>query len=339
MKTSELVYDLPDLAIAQQPAEPRDQSRLLDGRDMTDHRFSALPDLLEPGDLVVVNETRVRPARLIGKRRETGGRVEVLVTTERDDGTWEALVRPARRMRPGIQLEFEGLAAEVMTAPIDGRVELAFATDGDETVQDALKRQGEIPLPPYIHETLDDPDRYQTIFAQREGSAAAPTAGLHFTPQILRGLAQREIELAKVDLEVGLDTFRPITTDLVEDHEIHSERFTVSDRTSLAIASTRDAGGRVVAVGTTVVRALETCATRQGLVESASGMTRLFITPGYGFRVVDMLVTNFHAPASTLIALVTAFMGSDWRRLYETALERGYRFLSFGDAMLLARRA
>lgn len=335
MQTSNFTYELPDAAIAQTPLEPRDSSRLLDVSTGRDHVFADLPHLLEAGDLVVVNESRVRPARLHG-RKPTGGAVEILLLSRRADATWAAMVRPARRLRAGMQIELGELVAELLTDPADGLVELRLDGSVDD-VEGAIARRGEMPLPPYITTRLDDPERYQTMFANQIGSAAAPTAGLHFTPRVVSSLAERGIGLTAVDLQVGLGTFRPVTTERLEDHVMHSERISVGSATAAAVAATRQRGGKVVAVGTTVVRALESCADGAGGVEPAERETDLFIVPGFSFSVVDRLVTNFHLPGSSLIAMVAAFMGDGWRAAYATALERGYRFLSFGDAMLADR--
>lgn len=335
MDLTDFLYDLPDDAIAQTPVEPRHSSRLLRVGDMSDHTFVELPDLLEPGDLVVVNRTRVRHARLLGEKDPTGGRVEALLLGRLADGSWEALVKPARRLREGTRLRFGPIDGEVLTDPVDGRVRLALASPME--IEAAIAGHGQIPLPPYIEATLDEPSRYQTIFADRVGSAAAPTAGLHFTESVVAGLAERGVSIASVDLQVGLGTFRPITSERIEDHVMHSERFEVSDAAADAVGRARRRGGDVVAIGTTVVRTLETCATDDGGIVPGTGSTDLYLTPGATFRVVDRLVTNFHLPGSSLLVLLAAFMGEGWREAYEVALERGYRFLSFGDAMLCDR--
>ncbi len=336
MRTADFTYELPELAIAQQPAEPRDSARLLVAATMADHRFADLPGLLDPGDLVVVNRTRVRAARLRGRKRDTGGSVEVLLLEAAADGTWEALVRPARRLRAGTALEFPGLAATLAADPRRGIARLRFDRPPEE-VEERLAEVGEVPLPPYFRGELADPERYQTMFATSVGSAAAPTAGLHFTPAVAGGLEARGVEVAAVELTVGLDTFRPIAADNLDAHVMHAERYEVPPAAAEAVAAARARGGRVVAVGTTVSRTLEAAARPGGTVVAGVGRTDLFIRPGYEFRVVDRLVTNFHVPGSTLVVLVAAFMGPGWRDLYGAALERGYRFLSFGDATLLDR--
>lgn len=333
-------YELPVDRIAQTPIEPRDAARLLvdRGRSTPEHRLVRdLPDLLDAGDLLVVNETKVIPARL-PLRRATGGAAEVLML-EPLDGTrtvWEALVRPARRLRSGEVLESVG------GEPI---VEIGERTEAGDTFRvrllgpvdslEVLATHGEMPLPPYITERLADPDRYQTIYAREPGSAAAPTAGLHFTPELFDLLADRGVEVAKVELVVGLDTFRPVTEDDPTEHRMHTERYRVPADTMDRCRAVREAGGRVVAVGTTTVRALESAAATGDL----EGRTDIFIRRGFEWRVVDVLMTNFHLPRTTLLMMIDAFVGDRWRSLYAEALAEDYRFLSFGDAMLLDRRA
>jgi len=316
-------YDLPPSAIAQTPVEPRDSARLLVATDVAggvEHKHVAdLPELLDEGDLLVVNETRVLPARL-QLQKPTGGAVEVLLLEELD-GRWEALVRPGRRVPPGTVLNGgPGLVVEVGGHVGEGR--RSVRVEGD------IARHGEVPLPPYIHETLADPERYQTVYSAMPDSVAAPTAGLHLTDGVLDGCRARGIDVVSVDLAVGLDTFRPVTVERVEDHEMHSERYRVPAATLDACRRAK----RVVAVGTTTVRALESAAT--GPLE---GRTSLFIHDNYPFQVVDVLLTNFHMPRSSLLLLLASLAGDRWRQLYATALAEGYRFLSFGDAMLVAR--
>jgi S-adenosylmethionine:tRNA ribosyltransferase-isomerase len=334
MRVEEFTYPLPDLAIAQEPIEPRHDSRLLDTRDLSDHRFLDLPHLLASGDLVVVNDTKVRSARLVGVKAESGGRVELLVLRTTADGHWEALARPSRRLRPGARIEFPGLTATIVAGPENGLVVVDLeAGDVDEAIQMA----GEVPLPPYFKGHLADPNRYQTMFARLPGSAAAPTAGLHFTDEVVAGLGRRGIEVVTIDLHVGIDTFRPMTVEMIEEHRMHTEWCSVPEATVDAIRATRERGGSVVAIGTTVVRALESSAGPGGTLTAGARETDLFLRPGSRFQVVDTLVTNFHVPGSTLMVLVAAFMGERWRDVYRHALEEGYRFLSFGDAMLAAR--
>ena len=320
-------YVLPPAAIAQEPLGERDAARLLvDRRDRVEHRTVAdLPDLLAPGDVVVVNDTRVLPARL-PVRRSTGGAAEVLLLEERSDGRWEALVRPSRKLPPGTLVTAEGLAVTVEDDLGEGRRLVALDVGGRPLLE-ALTEVGLPPLPPYIENTIDDPERYQTVFADRPVSAAAPTAGLHLTDRVLGRLAAREIPVVTVELAVGLDTFRPVSVDRLDDHQIHTERYLVPEAAAEAVG----AADRVVAVGTTVVRALETWA-RTGERE---GRSSLFIRRPYDWQTVDVLMTNFHLPRSTLLCLVDAFVGPRWRELYEVALADGYRFLSFGDAMLM----
>ncbi|MBI5158171.1 MAG: tRNA preQ1(34) S-adenosylmethionine ribosyltransferase-isomerase QueA [Acidimicrobiia bacterium] len=332
MLTSEFVYDLPDAAIAQAAVEPRDSSRLLDTRDLSDHRFAELPALLRRGDLLVVNTTRVRRARLAATK-STGGAVEVLLLNPIGDGAWEALVRPGRRVRQGTRLSAGPATLEVRTAPREGVV-VVDVVDG--SLEEAVAAIGAVPLPPYFHGSLADPERYQTVYGRRVGSAAAPTAGLHFTEGLLEAVGSAGVEVATIDLEIGLDTFRPIGAARLADHRMHRERAIVSPPLIEAVTAARARGGRIVAVGTTVVRSLEAAAAT-GELEPMDAPTDLFITPGFRFRVVDLLITNFHVPGSTLVVLVAAFMGPEWRKTYEAALQRGYRFLSFGDAMLAER--
>ncbi|MGE5528598.1 MAG: tRNA preQ1(34) S-adenosylmethionine ribosyltransferase-isomerase QueA [Patescibacteria group bacterium] len=333
-------YPLPPEAIAQRPLEPRDASRLLclDRRtgSLTHHVFRDLPLLLRPGDLLVANDSRVIPARLIGRRAgKGGGRVEVLLLRPVGDGRWEVLVRPGRRALPGAGIVFgEGeLEAEILARTDFGGRVAAFRHKEDW--QALLHRLGRAPLPPYIREPLADPERYQTVYARDEGSVAAPTAGLHFTPGLLRAVEEAGIGLAYLTLHVGLGTFRPVAADEVESHAMHAEFFTIPEATAAAVARTRENGGRIVAVGTTCVRALE-AASEGGLPRAGSAWTEIFIYPGYRFRAVDALVTNFHLPRSTLLMLVAAFAGRE-RILaaYREALACGYRFFSFGDAMLI----
>jgi S-adenosylmethionine:tRNA ribosyltransferase-isomerase len=330
---SEFDYELPDHRIAQTPVEPRDSARLLvdRGADPPEHRVvSDLPELLSDGDLLVVNETRVLPARL-RLRRPSGGAAEVLLLEAVDDDrrTWEALVRPGKRLRVGEEL----LAGDRAVVRIGERTEAGdtFLVEllGHDDPLALLEQHGEMPLPPYIGTRLDDPERYQTVYADEPASAAAPTAGLHFTPELLDHLGERGVGLATVELVVGLDTFQPISTDDPLDHPMHTERYRVPAETLDAVAKAR----RVVAVGTTAVRALESAAARG----ERAGRTDLFIHRGFDWQVVDLLMTNFHLPRTTLLMMIDAFVGPRWRGLYATALASDYRFLSFGDAMLLQR--
>ncbi|HUP69751.1 MAG TPA: tRNA preQ1(34) S-adenosylmethionine ribosyltransferase-isomerase QueA [Acidimicrobiales bacterium] len=323
-------YPLPTEAIAQEPAEPRESARLLvagAGGEIIHRRVRDLPDLLEPGDVLVVNETRVLPARL-RLRKPTGGRVEVLLLepSNGDAETWSALVRPGKRVAPGTRLvagDTELIEVGERTEGGTRQVRLLAGLAG-------LAPHATVALPPYIHRPLDDPERYQTVYAARPGSVAAPTAGLHLTHDLLDRCRRRGVDLHTVDLAVGLDTFRPITADRPEDHVMHAERYAVPAATMEAC---RRATGRVVAVGTTTVRAIEAAAATGEL----SGRTRLFIHDDFPFQVVDVLLTNFHVPRSSLLLLLASFHGPAWRTLYDVALADGYRFLSFGDAMLIPR--
>lgn len=334
VKTDDFDYELPAAAIAQHPIEPRDAARLLLADKLEDHSFRDLPALLRSGDLLVVNRTRVRAARLRGTKRSSGGSVELLLTRRRDETHWEGLIRPARRIRAGTLLDLGRISGEVVTDPDRGEVVVSLqAPDCD--IEKALADEGEIPLPPYIHVPLQDDSRYQTVFAHTLGSAAAPTAALHFTTGVLEQLDLKEIAIAEVELDIGLDTFRPIATESVKEHPMHREAWRVPAAAAAAVGECRRRGGRVVAVGTTVVRTLESAASAGRTVAAGAGDTDLFITPGYQLQVVDCVLTNFHAPRTTLIVMIAALLGERWRRVYEHALVAGYRFLSFGDAMLI----
>jgi S-adenosylmethionine:tRNA ribosyltransferase-isomerase len=338
MELADFDYDMPEGAIAQRPAEPRDAARLLvdAGAAAVEHRTVAdVPRLVRPGDVLVVNTTRVLAARL-HLRKPTGGEVEVLLLERLADGLWEALVRPSRRVRPGAELVAGGDLSVVVGADGPGGstrlVELRVAPGEDELT--VLGRHGAVPLPPYITTPLADPERYQTVYADRPGSVAAPTAGLHLTPAVLDACRAAGARIEAVELIVGMGTFRPMTAAKVEDHRMHAERYRVPEATMAACDEVRGAGGRVVAVGTTTVRALESAA----LSGELEGRTDLFIRRPWPWRAVDVLMTNFHLPRSSLLALVDAFVGPRWRDLYATALAEGYRFLSFGDAMWLEHR-
>lgn len=337
MDTSELDYELPEAAIAQRPVSPRDRARLLvaDEVGAGRHRTVAdLPSLVTAGTVVVVNDTRVIPAR-VAVRRPGAADGEVLLLEPVGDGWWQALCRPSRRLRAGSTVRaVAGALSFELGAPLgDGRRLVRPIADGDVTLDDALQASGTVPLPPYVHERLADQERYQTVFARHPGSVAAPTAGLHLTRAVLDRLGHAGCRVVTVELVVGLDTFRPISTDRVEEHRIHSEQYSVPTDTWHAVEDALADGRRVVAVGTTTVRALESAATLGRL----SGRTSLFITPGFRFKAVDVLMTNFHLPRSSLLAMIEAFVGPRWRELYAAAVAERYRFLSFGDAMLLQR--
>lgn len=336
MHLSDFDYTLPESAIAQQPIEPRDSARLLVLHRHTgalEHRFFRdIVEYLQPGDTLVVNDTRVIPAR-VWARKETGARVELLLLGQKGPATWEALVKPGRRVPPGTRLRVgeNGLQAEVLARTSTGGRLLRFT--GVAHPDAALLASGEVPLPPYIHQPLENSARYQTIYATCNGSSAAPTAGLHFTPSLMEAIAQRGVTLVRVTLHIGLDTFQPVRVENVAEHPMHAEPYSISEEAAEAINRTR---GRVIAVGTTTVRVLESVADETGRVHASTGSTRLFILPGYRFKVVDALVTNFHMPRSTLLMMVSAFAGREAiLRAYQVALEHGYRFLSFGDAMLI----
>ena len=373
---SDFDYELPQELIAQTPIEPRDAARLLlvhrDSGKFEHRHFRDIGAYVRPGDLLIANQSRVLPARLLGHRVETGGAVEVLLLVERPDlgpDYWETLVRPGRRLREGSRIVFgtgngsemrQGtfLQAEILERTEAGGRIVRFTvgntasltygrgtragvnpapTVSNETVRELIERLGRMPLPPYIHETLHDPERYQTVYARISGSAAAPTAGLHFTPHLLEQLRQQGVRVGFVTLHVGLDTFRPIECEDIREHKMHSEEIDLDAPTAELINETRRAGGRVVAVGTTAVRVLESVASfHEGRIEPYHGATRLFITPGYRFQVVDAMITNFHLPRSTLLLLVSAFASKALiEEAYREAIRERYRFYSFGDAMLI----
>ena len=336
MKTSDFDYYLPQERIAQTPIEPRDSSRLLVMDRLSDElvhtHFTAISEYLSAGDLLVLNQTRVIPARLYARKVPSGGKVELLLLNKRDAQTWEALVG-GKKMAVDSRFELENGAQGKIVDQLDGARRLVWF---EQQIEAMLEKIGNVPLPPYIHETLNDPERYQTIYAQISGSAAAPTAGLHFTPQLLDDIRQQGVGIAYVVLHVGLDTFAPVNVANPADHPIHSEWCHLPPVTAQAVNKTREQGGRVVAVGTTSVRVLESAASTSRTVKAFDGATDLFILPGYEFRTVDALITNFHLPRSTLLMMVSAFAGRE-RILaaYQAAIDREYRFYSFGDAMFI----
>ncbi len=340
MKLSDFDYYLPEELIAQEPAAFRDRSRLLVlHRDtgQTEHRrFSDCVNYFSPGDVLVLNNTRVIPARLIGVKEGTGARIEVVLLKRAALNTWEALVKPGKRVRPGTRIIFgEGmLAAEAVgTTEAGGRV-LSFSYDG--VFEDILDRLGQMPLPPYIRKELHDRERYQTVYARFPGSAAAPTAGLHFTPELLERIRNSGIHTAELLLHVGLGTFRPVKTENILEHRMHAEYYEISPQAAAAVNRARQEGGRIISVGTTTTRTLETVTGDDGMVRPGSGWTDIFIYPGYRFKAVDVLITNFHLPKSTLLMLVSAFAGREKvLEAYRQAVSQGYRFFSFGDAMLI----
>ena len=338
MKLSDFMYDLPEERIAQTPTEPRDHSRLMvvhrDNHELEHRHFYDVIDYLNPGDVLVINETRVIPARLIGER-PSGGACEVLLLKQLAPKRWETLVKPGKKLKPGAEVIFGGgrLKGRVVeTTDVGGRI-VEFECEG--TFEAALDELGEMPLPPYIHEKLADRERYQTVYAKQEGSAAAPTAGLHFTPELLERIRAKGVEIVPVLLHVGLGTFRPVKVENVEDHEMHSEYFEVTEEAAARINAARQRGGRIIAVGTTSVRTLESAA-ENGLLLPKRGETKIFIRPGYQYQMVDALITNFHLPGSTLMMLVSALYDREHIiAAYEEAVREEYRFFSFGDAMLI----
>jgi len=335
LKTKDFDYFLPPELIAQTPLEPRDNSRLvvLDRREGTlrHRRFYELTDYLEPGDVLVFNDSRVIPARLIGRRTGSGGRTEVLLLRCLEPGTWEALLKPGKRIRVGSRLEFGDHVAEVTAQGLNGVKTLHF------TGEAPLAELGGIPLPPYINEPLERPERYQTVYARTDGSVAAPTAGLHFTPELITKLKARGVRCLFLTLHVGLDTFRPVWAADPHHHHIHQEYGVLGIDEAGEIARAMEEGRRVLAVGTTTARLLEAAAIPEApYIRQFDGWTQLLILPGYHFRIINGLITNFHLPRSTLLMLVTAFVGRELiTRAYRTAIEEGYRFYSFGDAMLI----
>lgn len=339
MNKSDFYYELPQSLIAQTPIEPRDASRLLvyDRKtDAVEHRhFFDLPQLLRAGDVLVVNNTKVLPARVEGVKTDTGARISFLLHKRLDSNTWETLCRPAKRAKLGSTLVFsDDLTGEIIGVGEAGARTLRFSYDG--VFEEILDRIGEVPLPHYIHKQLKTIDRYQTVYARDVGSSAAPTAGLHFTPRLIGELESMGVELVEVLLHVGLGTFLPVKTDVVENHKMHSEFYRLTEDAARRINAARREGRRIIAVGTTSVRVLESCADERGTVKPGCGETSIFIYPPYKFKAVDALITNFHLPESTLIMLVSAFLGREKTlELYNTAVENKYRFFSFGDATLL----
>ena len=339
MKTSDFDFYLPEELIAQTPLERRDASRLLTLDKHTGatehHHFYELPQFLRPGDCLVLNNSRVLPARLIG-HRPTGGVCEVLLLTDKGEGLWECLVRPGKKLRPGAQVIFgEGqLTATIEAEESDGKRLVCFHYQG--IFLEILEQLGKMPLPPYIKAELKDNERYQTVYSKVMGSAAAPTAGLHFTPELLQKIQDMGVDLCYVTLHVGLGTFRPVKAEDIQDHEMHSEFCQISQETADVINSTKARGGRVICVGTTSCRTIESFAAEDGTMTARSGWTNIFIYPGYRFKVLDALITNFHLPQSTLIMLVSALAGREHvLAAYEEAVREKYRFFSFGDAMFI----
>ena len=343
MKTSDFYYDLPEELIAQDPLEDRSSSRLLvldKKTGKTEHHvFREITDYLNPGDCLVLNDTKVIPARLIGVKEETGAKIEVLLLKRGADDVWETLVKPGKKARPGARISFgDGLlVGEVMEVVEEGNRLIHFEYDG--IFEEILDQLGQMPLPPYITHQLQDKDRYNTVYAAHSGSAAAPTAGLHFTPELLQQVRDMGVEIAEVTLHVGLGTFRPVKESDVLKHHMHSEFYKIEQSEADKINKAKKEGHRVIAVGTTSTRTLESAADENGFLTEKSGWTEIFIYPGYQFKVIDALITNFHLPESTLVMLVSALAGREHvLAAYETAVEEKYRFFSFGDAMFIVDR-
>ena len=341
MNTADFDFDLPEELIAQTPLEKRDASRLLvvdkETGVFSDQHFDQIIDQLQPGDALVMNNTRVLPARLYGIKPETGGHVELLLLKNTQGDDWEVLAKPAKRLRVGSQISFgDGrLTATVVDELEHGGRIVCFGYEG--IFLEVLESLGEMPLPPYIHEKLSDRERYQTVYAKENGSAAAPTAGLHFTEELLEQIAAKGVKLVYLTLHVGLGTFRPVSVDSLDDHEMHSEFYSLSEEAAQILRQVKAKGGRVIAVGTTSIRTLETIGSKfQGQIQADSGWTNIFIKPGYDWKVVDAFSTNFHLPKSTLVMLVSAFAGRSLTlEAYEHAIAERYRFFSFGDAMFI----
>ena len=341
MNTADFDFDLPEELIAQTPLEKRDASRLLvvdkETGAFSDQHFDQIIDQLQPGDALVMNNTRVLPARLYGIKPETGGHVELLLLKNTQGDDWEVLAKPAKRLRVGSQISFgDGRLTATVVEELEhgGRI-VRFAYEG--IFLEILESLGEMPLPPYIHEKLADRERYQTVYAKENGSAAAPTAGLHFTEELLEQIAAKGVKLVYLTLHVGLGTFRPVSVDSLEDHEMHSEFYSLSEEAAQILRQVKANGGRVIAVGTTSIRTLETIGSKfQGQIQADSGWTNIFIKPGYDWKIVDAFSTNFHLPKSTLVMLVSAFAGRSLTlEAYEHAIAERYRFFSFGDAMFI----
>lgn len=339
MKTSDFYFDLPEELIAQEPLKDRSSSRLLvadkNAESISHKHFRDIKEYLKAGDCLVINDTRVLPARLHGERVGTGAHIEVLLLVRKSIDTWEVLVRPGKKARPGDKISFgDGrLTAEVLETIEGGNRIIKFQYEG--VFENILDELGEMPLPPYITHKLEDKERYQTVYAKHDGSAAAPTAGLHFTPELLKEIEEMGVKIAHVTLHVGLGTFRPVKAEDILDHEMHSEYYVVEEDQAAIMNEARKNGGRIIAVGTTSTRTLESVTDENGIVHAGSGWTKIFIYPGYTFKAVDCMITNFHLPESTLIMLVSALMGKDFiMHVYEEAVKERYRFFSFGDACL-----
>ncbi len=340
MKTSDFYYDLPEELIAQDPLEDRSSSRLMildkETGKTEHHVFREIIDELNPGDCLVINDTKVIPARLIGAKEDTGAKIEVLLLKRGADDVWETLVKPGKKARPGARISFgDGLlVGEVMDVVEEGNRLIHFEYEG--IFEEILDRLGQMPLPPYITHQLEDKNRYQTVYAKHSGSAAAPTAGLHFTPELLKKIEEKGVQIARVTLHVGLGTFRPVKVDNILEHHMHSEFYQIEEEAAEKINTAKANGKRVIAVGTTSCRTIESAAKEDGTIAPVSGWTDIFIYPGYQFKVLDCLITNFHLPESTLVMLVSALAGREHvLNAYEEAIKERYRFFSFGDAMFI----
>ncbi|NLM04620.1 MAG: tRNA preQ1(34) S-adenosylmethionine ribosyltransferase-isomerase QueA [Clostridiales bacterium] len=340
MKTKDFYFHLPEELIAQHPLKERDKSRLMvidkKTNEISHHHFYDIINFLEKGDCLVLNDTRVLPGRIIGQRVDTGGSMEFLLLKRKDLDTWQALAKPGRRAKIGTQFEFGNglLKAEVIGIGEEGSRIIEFKYDG--VFEDILDKLGQMPLPPYITPKLEDKERYQTVYSKHTGSAAAPTAGLHFTDKLLNDIKVKGIEIAYVTLHVGLGTFRPVKVENIHEHKMHSEYYNIDKNTADIINNTKKNGGKVIAVGTTSCRTLESAAIEEGKIKESSGWTDIFIYPGYKFKIIDSLITNFHLPESSLIMLVSALAGREnIMKSYKIAIDEKYRFFSFGDAMLI----
>ena len=340
MKTSDFNFDLPQELIAQDPLEDRSSSRLMvlnkESGEIAHRIFHDITEYLHPGDCLVINDTKVIPARLIGTKEDTGAHIEILLLKRKENDVWETLVKPGKKCRPGARVVFGNgeLKAEIVDVLEDGNRLVHFEYEG--IFEEVLDRLGQMPLPPYITHKLKDKNRYQTVYAKNDGSAAAPTAGLHFTKELMKQVEEKGVKIAHVTLHVGLGTFRPVKVDDVESHHMHSEFYMVEEDQAKLINDTKKNGGRVISVGTTSCRTLESATDENGILHAGSGWTEIFIYPGYRFKMIDGLITNFHLPESTLLMLVSALAGKEYiMAAYEEAVKERYRFFSFGDAMLI----
>ena len=344
MKRQDFYYDLPEELIAQDPLEDRSSSRLLvlnkESGDVSHHIFKDIKDYLKEGDCLVINDTKVIPARLIGSKVGTDAKIEVLLLKRKENNVWETLVKPGKKAKPGAKISFgDGLlVGEVVDVVEEGNRLIQFSFDG--IFEEILDQLGQMPLPPYITHQLEDKNRYQTVYARHTGSAAAPTAGLHFTPELLKELEEKGVNIARVTLHVGLGTFRPVKVDNILEHHMHAEFYQIDEEAAAKINHAKENGGRVICVGTTSCRTIESAADENGHLKACSGWTEIFIYPGYKFKTLDCLITNFHLPESTLVMLVSALAGRDnVMAAYEEAVKERYRFFSFGDAMFITNES